>query len=260
MHLKSFVVLSIMCLLVFNSGIAQDLSSEKPDKEKKEKVKMNVFKVNLTSLALNNFSFQYERMLSKSVSASLGVRFMPLGKPPLQSTLKSIADGDSAIERIVNDASIGNFALTPELRFYVGRKGYGRGFYVAPFYRYAKFKLNSLPLEYDGNAGKKIVNLSGDITANTGGLLFGAQWFLGKSITLDWWILGAHYGKSNGTFTGIPSTPFTQTEQADIKQEIEDIDLPAGKITAVVTSNSAKAIIDGPWAGLRGGITFGIRF
>lgn len=260
MKSQSFVITILVCLFVCNIGIGQDISTGKAQKQKERASKMNIFKVNIISPFLKNYSFQYERILKKKISVALGIRFMPTGALPLKKTFLELADGDADLEKTINNARIGNFALTPELRWYVGKKGYGKGFYIAPYYRFATFKAEALPFEYDGGTGVKTASLAGDVTTHSGGIMFGSQWFLGKSITLDWWILGTHYGKSNGTFTGTPSSPFTPAEQADIKQEIEAIDLPAGKITAVITANSAKAIIDGPWAGLRGGITLGIRF
>lgn len=259
MQPKLFITI-LLFLLAPTIIIAQDISKEKPETKKEQALKMNIFKVNISSLFLKNYSVQYERILTKKISVALGIRFMPTGELPLKKTFLELANGDADLEKTINETRIGNFALTPEFRWYVGKKGYGKGFYIAPYYRFAQFKAEALPFEYDGGTGVKTVALVGDVTTHSGGVIFGSQWFLGKSITLDWWILGLHYGNGNGTFTGTPSTPFTPTEQADIKQEIEAIDLPAGKITAVITANSAKAIIDGPWAGLRGGITLGIRF
>ena len=90
--------------------------------------------------------------------------------------------------------------------------------------------------------------------------MIGAQWHLGKVVTLDWWILGAHYGTSNGTLNGVPSSNLSTTEQTELKQTIEEIDLPLTKITAQVSANNIKALIDGPWAGVRAGLTIGIKF
>nr|MBP6365337.1 hypothetical protein [Bacteroidales bacterium] len=41
------------------------------------KPQMNFVKFNLTSLLLKNYSLQYERVLSKSISAAVSFRFMP---------------------------------------------------------------------------------------------------------------------------------------------------------------------------------------
>jgi hypothetical protein len=258
----------VLCLLLVCSSLqltAQQTDEKAPgtDNQKQGAAsnnRMNIVKVNLTALPLKNFSFQYERVLQQKISAALGIRLMPNGNLPLKESLNDAANGDPDIEKAINNAQIGNFSITPEFRFYPGKKGYGRGFYIAPYYRYAKFTADAIPIDYTVLSNTKTITLKGDMTTHSGGFMLGAQWFLGKYVTLDWWIVGAHYGAGNGAFVGTPSSPFNQMEQNEVRQTIEDIDLPVGKITAEVTANSAKAIFDGPWGGLRGGIAIGFRF
>jgi hypothetical protein len=90
--------------------------------------------------------------------------------------------------------------------------------------------------------------------------MIGAQWWLTEFFSLDWWILGAQYGIGKGTFSGTTSIPLTLAEQDDISQNIRDFNLPFGKVTSDVSANSIKAVYDGAFAGLRGGITIGFRF
>ena len=86
---------------------------------------------------------------------------------------------------------MGNYAITPEARFYLG-KGYGKGLYIAVFYRHASYTIDHLPIDYDNDHS---LALSGKLTANTGGIMLGAQWALGKYMCIDWWIFGPHYGR-----------------------------------------------------------------
>ena len=92
--------------------------------------------------------------------------------------------------------------------------------------------------------------------------MIGAQWHLGKVVTLDWWILGAHYGKSKGILNGTPSSALTTEEQNNLREEITALndEIPLTKITAEVSANNVKANFDGPWAGVRAGLTIGIKF
>lgn len=242
------------------SGGSKQQPSEAP-KEKSE-IKKNIVKVNLMALGFKNYSFQYERVLTKRISLAVGVSTMPTGSLPFQNLfVDQFANGDAALESNIRSLKVGNFAVTPEVRFYLSKKGYGRGFYVAPYYRYAKFTSEDFPVEYENGATTtNTIKLKGDIATNTGGLMFGAQWQLGKMVMLDWWILGAHYGNSAGTLSGVPSTPLTSQEQQSIRDAIEGLDIPLTKITADVNANSVKAIVDGPWAGVRAGLTIGIRF
>jgi hypothetical protein len=236
--------------------------NKKPAAETGDKHKMNIVKVNLMALALKNYSFQYERVLTKKISVAVGIRSMPTGNLPfLNNYVDDIADGDADLEANLRALKVGNFAITPEVRFYLNQKGYGRGFYIAPYYRYAKFNSDELPITYTGDGGTdKTIKLKGDITTHSGGLMIGAQWHLGKVVTLDWWILGAHYGTSNGALNGVPSSSLSSNEQTDIKNTIESLELPLTKITAEVSANNIKAIVDGPWAGVRAGLTIGIKF
>ncbi|QNA42810.1 DUF3575 domain-containing protein [Lacibacter sediminis] len=272
MYNKKILTTLLFCALSITSLVAQSTLDEqsggaapvnvKPSVEKTDKHKMNILKVNLMALALKNYSFQYERVLTKKISVAVGIRSMPTGGLPfLSNYVDDIADGDPDLEANLRALKVGNFAITPEVRFYLNQKGYGRGFYIAPYYRYAKFNSDELPITFDGDANTtKTIKLKGDVITHSGGLMIGAQWHLGKVVTLDWWILGAHYGTSNGTLSGTPSSSLSANEQTEIKNTIESLELPLTKITAEVSANNIKAIVDGPWAGVRAGLTIGIKF
>jgi hypothetical protein len=273
MYNKKILVTLLFCALSITSLVAQSTLDEQsggspaptkksPEKKGEDKHKMNIVKINLMALGLKNYSFQYERILTKKISLAVGVRTMPTGNLPFQDQFADqIGDGDPDLEANVRALKVGNFAITPEVRFYLNRKGYGRGFYIAPYYRYAKFKSDELPVTFTGDGGTdKTIKLKGDIATHSGGLMIGAQWHLGKVVTLDWWILGAHYGTSNGTLNGVPSSGLSANEQTELKNTIEEIDLPLTKITAQVSANNIKALVDGPWAGVRAGLTIGIKF
>lgn len=175
--------------------------------------------------------------------------------------IRSVGDGDPDTKEVIETFKLSNFAITPEIRFYVSRKGYGQGFYIAPFYRYASFKTNNLIFDYENTFNvESSITLSGNLTSNTGGIMFGAQWPLGKHMCLDWWILGPHYGSGTGNFTGVSSQPLTPDEQSNLKQELEDLDIPFTNKTVNVNANGASLKLDGPWAGIRAGILLGFKF
>ena len=98
--------------------------------------KKNIVKLNLFSLPLKNLSLQYERGLNENMSVALGVRFQPKGSIPFQSTIRNSMDTDNdtadAGLDFVNNAQISNWAITPEFRYYFGKKPLN-GFYIAPF-------------------------------------------------------------------------------------------------------------------------------
>lgn len=226
----------------------------------------NLVKWNVAALALKNYSFQYERAIGKKTSVAVGIRFAPKSGVPFSSKLEELIDDEDTWNSI-KDFKTGNFAITPEVRFYMG-KGVFRGFYIAPFVRYAKYNA-AVPFNFEvevTNGTETIsreeeINLSGDVTALTGGLLFGAQWKLSKLVYLDWWILGPNYGTSNGSISGKSANGFDADEQEALREALEDLeDLPLVKTKSTVNAEGAKVDFDGPWGGLRSGLSIGFRF
>lgn len=177
---------------------------------------------------------------------------------PFKSNLeKYVAEED---EHFFNEANLSYLAITPEYRLYLG-KGYGKGFYFAPYYRYSKLSFEKVNITFrnDLNITEKLA-LDGTLTGNSLGLMTGVSFYLSKHIVLDWWILGAHYGKSKGDAIGVSIRTFSATEQAAIQEALKDIDMP--NIDEKITVNTHGGTIDfkGDWAGLRSGITLGVKF
>ncbi len=100
--------------------------------------------------------------------------------------------------------------------------------------------------------------LSGKLNTFTGGLLLGAQWKLGGKVYLDWWMLGPQYGSSDGTLDG--KRALNLQEQQELRNQLQDIEIPFAETTTTVDANGARLDIKGPWAGLRAGLCLGIRF
>ncbi len=249
---SSFLFSTVLTALFCSGVYAQDKKKEQPK---------NMFKVNLTALALKNYSFQYERAVTRKISFALAFRTMPETSVPFKNTILDLSDNDPDTKDVLDALQLSNTAITPEIRLYLSKKGYGRGFYIAPFYRYASFKANNVKFSYTNTLNTESdIFLSGKVTANTGGLLFGTQYTISKHICLDLWILGPHYGSGNGNFVGTTSTTLTPTEQNDLRQQLEDFDIPLTNKTVIVTANGATVKLDGPWGGLRSGLSLGIRF
>lgn len=238
---------------------AQDIPAEEPAGNGQ---KMNIVKMNLPALVFNNYSFQYERMLGKRFSAAIGFSTRPMSNIPFNEKIAdAISDEeDDDVKDIVEKTKIGSMTITPEIRWYLG-KGYGRGFYLAPYYRYSKFQTEDVYVNYtDDTNNEQEIKLSGDITASSFGLMLGAQWMLSKHISLDWWIVGGHFGTSKGDVVGVSSRALSPNEQQQIREELEDIELPSGDMDVTVTANRATVKLDDPWAGLRAGLSLGFRF
>lgn len=221
-----------------------------------EPQKNNIIKINLPALAFKNISLQYERKVGKKTSVAVNVHTIPFGKLPFQNLFKDISNNSSVQ---YDKFKLGSFGIVPEFRFYVGKKGALRGFYIGPFASYNNYKMN-MPINYSNNTKTGI--FEGKLNAITGGLQLGAQFKLGKNMILDWWILGPNYGSANGTLSF--SGALTPSEQSDLKTQLENLkrDAPLKTIKSyTVTSTGATVVAKGPWGGLRGmGFNLGFRF
>ncbi|WP_256006679.1 DUF3575 domain-containing protein [Pedobacter deserti] len=220
----------------------------------------NIVKINVPALFLKNYSFQYERAIGEKMSIGGGIKFSPKSSVPLKSRLESLIDDEEAWESI-SQFKTGNFAITPELRFYLGKKVF-QGFYIAPYARFATYTAE-VPFKFDvdvmGTTYTETMPLSGDITTLSGGILLGSQFKIAKRLHLDWWILGAHYGTSSGNISGTKT--LSNEEQQALREQLAELeDLPLVKTKYTVDGNGAKVDFDGPWAGLRAGLSVGFRF
>lgn len=257
--MKKITLLALFSCILIIPSFAQE---ESPAKETYDK---NVLKVNLTGLAFKNYGFQYERMLSRKTSIAVGFRTQPQGELPLLGFLENQIDDPETFSEL-KKISYGNTAFTPEIRFYMGRKGGPRGFYIAPYARYSKSQVSLQDFEFtfeetvNGQTFEetRTVELNGDVTGITGGLMFGAQWRLGKAVYLDWWIIGGSVGTSSGLINAV--TALDQNEQDGLRDELNNLDIPVLDYTVTVDGNGAKLDFNGPFASLRGGLSLGIKF
>lgn len=261
--MNRIVITVLSGLLFFVSASAQlNTASFSYSDEDESQVKPNIIKLNVAALALKNISVQYERILTRKSSVALGLRYAPEATLPLTSVIKKAVLDEPSAERSVastiENATLANFAITPEYRVYLG-KGYGQGFYIAPFYRYAVYDVKKMNVAY-GEAMSKNIGLGGKFTTNTGGILVGAQWYLAKCLKLDLWILGPSYGTGKGNIEGVNQSNFTPADKEDIRRELDKMDIPLTKKTYEITDNTVKLKLDGPWAGVRSGITVGVKF
>ncbi|HOZ85129.1 MAG TPA: DUF3575 domain-containing protein [Niabella sp.] len=226
--------------------------------------KRNIVKVNLTSPIIKNYGVQYERVINKVVSVAISGRVMPTTTIPFKNYIQKrlIIEDDDLLSDAFDQAKFSNFAITPEVRFYLGKKGYGRGFYIAPYYRYSKYDAHEFKYTNLHDGEETIIDLKGSMSSHTGGFLLGAQWMLTNVVGLDWWILGPNIGGGKGNASGLSNKPIDPVDQADIKQQLEgDLDdVSFIKHEVFVDANGAKIKLTGPWGGVRAGVLLTFRF
>jgi hypothetical protein len=203
-----------------------------------------------------------------SVSASYS--YMPKGSLPLQSIAKKYIDNPAINFDLFQ---MGNNALTFESRFYLGLQKMS-GFYIAPYARFANFDL-SVPVEYtytpDAAVGAvignspitKIADITGTIKSTSYGAYIGLQKQLLTKLVLDIWLIGGHYGNSNGSLNFVAPENDKLPSQAvtALQQTLDDTKVNPFELKSKVDQNGATADMKGPWAGFRGlGISLGLRF
>lgn len=254
--MKNLFIL-IPCFLF--SGIdAQEITTSEVSSVPEDK--MNIIKTNITGYAFRNINLSYERSINRWFAINVGFGTVAEGKVPFMNAFLSEED-----EKDFQNLKIKATNFTIEPRFYIGQ-GYGKGFYFAPYYRYSKVSTNTFDYTYDYTAFGTTIPIPlkglGDASGNSGGLMVGAQFFLNKqhSFVLDFWIAGAHYGSGKGDFDLSSNIILTPEMQAELKREIENLDIPFVDYTVETNSNGARIKVDGPWAGLRSGFSLGYRF
>ncbi|MFM1795215.1 MAG: hypothetical protein RL642_1600 [Bacteroidota bacterium] len=175
--MKSLKLFIVVLIATTQSALAQEIKVDSIQKMDK-----NLVKINLIGFSING---QYERILSKRFSIALSYKFLPYSKLIFRS---AIPVSDQQARESLDELKLSNAALTPEVRFYVGKKGYGRGFYLAPFYRNAKFSGKGLGIDFTLDNGQNATfNMQGSIKSSTFGLLLGAQ---RKTVPMKWrWIM-----------------------------------------------------------------------
>jgi hypothetical protein len=132
-----------------------------------------VIKMNISQLGLKNLSFQGEYGFHKNMSVGLGFNFMLKRKLP-----GFFSEEDPTGEGLRNTAFKG-WAVTPEFRFYPGRKEEHvapHGFYLGLYYRHSKHSLTSGYTENFTNGKTYSYDMELSYIANTAGLMIGSQW------------------------------------------------------------------------------------
>ena len=167
--------------------------------------KRKVLKVNLSAAALGAATLQYETVLGKRFSLALGAGYRPKkGIPYFQYVDKYITYGDEKVEYISFDnvrkeaATIGILHVTPEVRFYFGKKQAPIGTYLSVFAKYNSYR-GDLPVfidtDYRGVSVRLELPVDTHLKTTTAGLMLGHQFRLGNRFTFDCYIIGAHFGR-----------------------------------------------------------------
>lgn len=101
--------------------------------QKNLKQSFSFLKVNEPAFASMNYSIEYERVISRKISLSLSYRAMPGTTMPVKNLIINTAgQDDKNIAKTIANLKLRHFAITPEIRFYLGKKGFGNVFTLLP--------------------------------------------------------------------------------------------------------------------------------
>lgn len=261
------IAVFLMLLLAHQKGYAQKKSAgEKLDLENKHYPKNNV-QVNLSSLALKNYNFSYERSLSRKISFVAGYRFMPLTTigdvPAIKKLVENYLQNDDLKDKL-SGISTSNKTYTGEFRFYGGKHPGARGFYLSLYGRYTNMPVNYI-YTYETSTENYLIPLKSNLKGYGGGLMIGSKFLIAKRVTFDWYIIGGHYGKISGDDNAaINLSRMSAADKNNLKESIEsDLTIIGEKsyVTATVDNAGVKTQTDGSFIGLRGlGFNLGIAF
>ncbi|MBL7764765.1 MAG: DUF3575 domain-containing protein [Chitinophagaceae bacterium] len=252
----------VSILMLLMAATLVSFAKDGDDKKGEMPAKKNAVKLNISSLAYKNIAVQYERALGPKIAVAAQIRLMPKGNLQGWSNISSGMDDNADVS--VSNVKVGSFAFTPEFRFYPKRAL--KGFYLAPYLR-----LRTMSMGIDGSFKDSSTNstrfmaIDGKMTTIGGGLMIGSHFNIGKSFSLDWFILGIHYSSSNGKLDGsITGSGMSAADQSklqnDLYTSLEDSRFFKNN-SVIVTSNSVAISTKFGMVGFRGfGLNFGYRF
>lgn len=239
------------------------------DTIKKVVFRKNIIKMNLSSLLLYNNSLSYERSLTRKITLVAGYRYMPrirtttsyLGRKLFENYEKN---DEQQLADDLHSTYLGNNTLTGEIRFYAGKNPGARGFYLSLYGRYMDFNL-AFPYEHETESRIYTIPFNGKVTALAGGLMIGSQWLIAKRVTLDWHILGGHFGKLKIDMPGKADlSSMTSDEKRILQEDLEVVNIGIdrnAKVDVNVSDNGAQIRGSLPFFGVRGfGLSLGIAF
>lgn len=219
----------------------------------------NLIKTNVIPLVVGSPTLEYERIITNKITINTSISWRPKSNFPYQSRIETLMDIDDQ-DGILNNLKYGQFSITPEMRLYT-RGDASKGFYIAPYLKYSRFSIGiEVPysdLDQDSNSDE-IIKLSGGMNAFTIGFGIGKQWHLGKSIYLDWRIIGVGYGFEKTSIAG--NKGMDLQDQQDLKEILNDFEIPFIDFDYHVDARGAKVNFKSLFASLRTGLSIAYRF
>lgn len=225
----------------------------------------HIVKLNLPSLAVTTFSFQYEFFPVNWMSLNLGYKFTPEREMVFKDkVIDLIVDENETeelnqpLEKFFEEFEFKGNAITPEVRFYLGQ-GFGKGFYLGPFIRFDNYKFTTV-YPFSTFMDDYIIDFEGKYKAFGYGLNIGSQFPIGRHFTIDTF-LGPYFSNIKIDFHSTSDYNLTDEEVEQFRNELNDFELPNGETEITLSNSSAKGkLTSDNFFGLRFGLGVGYRF
>jgi hypothetical protein len=190
--MKNKLFVTMLLLILWNIGSAQDPDLEKYLKRREGVKYPNIIKINSLAIAFSNASLIYERALAPRVAVNIGVGYKYAGGLP-----RLFESDDNTMQLQINN--ITGYSVTPELRYYLKTcdSRLLDGFYGGIYFRYTRFTSNAkfdyFPAEHDPQYYKADAFLS----EVGGGITLGYQLLLWERLSIDFLFFGPRYSFYN---------------------------------------------------------------
>jgi hypothetical protein len=256
---KRLLAMAFVVACSFPAAYAQEQAPQTPTGQR------NLVKINLSSLVVRNFSFQYERIVGSKTSVALGLRIMPAGGLPFSSRIEQEITDEGAdnkeVAKFLENTSTAGIALTPEFRYYFGARS-GKGLYLAPFVRYEQMHLKSNYRFVDEEDVSTNILFTGKYQTFGIGIMLGAQFQLSRHFALDWWIAGPYYTAPR-IHLHASGYQLSNDELALLRDNLEGIEIDFSNFKTESSVNAQRATLSakGSLAAIRAfGICLAYRF
>ncbi len=266
--MKKLYTLLFMCIFfALNPSLySQDLEAVSEEMDSTYlKPTRHIVKLNIPSLAVATFSFQYEFFPVNWMSVSLGYKFTPNRKMVFKDKVIDLIgdsndtdDLDDPLAKFFEEFKFKGSTITPEVRFYLGQ-GYGKGFYLGPFVRFDNYKFTS-SYPFQTYLDNYLIDFEGKYKAFGYGLNIGSQFTIGKHFTIDTFI-GPYFSNVKVDFHSTSDYYLTNEEVEEFRDELNDFELPNGETEITLSNSSAKGkLTSDNFFNLRFGLGIGYRF
>ncbi|MEZ4722024.1 MAG: hypothetical protein R2813_09140 [Flavobacteriales bacterium] len=210
--MKKLSALLLVSMIGFGSvSLAQEEAESTPDRPTRNNViktqPLKTLRTVGTAFAPINLNLTYERVLIPKLSAALTLEY----GIPRELNFPGAIDLDSVG---LSTPVVKGWGISPQLRFYPGKKGAPRGFYLAADFQYKKFTVESaisstmtIPITVNTPpSGTSTVDLiypfdwdmTGSMSMLGGGIGIGTQWLAGDRVAID--VLWIGLGVNKVTF------------------------------------------------------------